>query len=69
MSDFEEKKGLSVKEYAQLEGIGLTLAYELFNTPGFPSYRQGRSLRVSYDDAMAYRQKQIELFAKEKARV
>ena len=67
MSDLENKS-LSVKEYAQLEGIGLTLAYELFHTPGFPSYPQGRSLRVSYKDALAWRQKQIELFEKEKAR-
>lgn len=61
-------RSLSVKEYAEMEGIGLTLAYELFNTPGFPSYRQGRSLRVSYEDALAYRQQQKDLFAQEKAR-
>lgn len=63
-----DNKSLSPKEYAKLEGIGLTLAYELFNTPGFPSYRQGRSLRVSYADAIAWRKKQIEQFAKEKSR-
>ena len=67
MSEFENKS-LSVKEYAQLEGIGLTLAYELFNTPEFPSYRQGRSLRVSYKDAIAYRQEQKKIFAQEKSR-
>lgn len=68
MSEFEGKKALSVQQYAELEGIGLTLAYERFNTPGFPSYRQGRSLRVSYDDAIEWRQQQIKQFAEEKAR-
>lgn len=69
MSEFEGKKALSVQQYAELEGIGLTLAYERFHTPGFPSYPQGRSLRVSYDDAIAWRQKQKEIFDRQKSKV
>jgi len=59
----------TVKTAAKFIGIGMTKAYELFNTPGFPSFRVGKKLLVNHNDLIDWINKQIDLNRQENERI
>lgn len=64
----EMKYTHSVKDAADIIGCGLTKAYEIFNSPDFPSFRIGKKLLVNHTDLMNWISKQIELNRQENER-
>lgn len=63
------KNNIDVKGVADYLGIGLTKSYEIVNQPGFPSFRIGRKILVSFEDLKEWQRKQIEVNEQEKSRV
>ena len=49
-----EKKVFTPVEMAKYLGIGRTVAYAMFNEPGFPCFQIGRRKFVLWDDLYAW---------------
>ena len=50
----DEKKVFTPVEMAKYLGIGRTVAYAMFNEPGFPSFQIGRRKFVMWEDLYAW---------------
>lgn len=55
-----DRVALTVPEMAEALGIGLSSAYELIHRADFPSFRIGRSVRISRERLMEWVEQQSE---------
>ena len=53
------KKIITVKEFAEMYGFGLRYAYEMVHTVGFPMIRTGKKINILVDKVDAWLEENI----------
>lgn len=55
----KNKKLISVREFAEMYGLGVNYAYQLVNAEGFPMIKTGRKINVLIDKVDAWLEENI----------
>lgn len=55
----KNKKLISVREFAEMYGLGVNYAYQLANAEGFPMIKTGRKINVLIDKVDAWLEENI----------
>ena len=55
----KNKKLISVREFAEMYGLGVNSAYQLANAEGFPMIKTGRKLNILADKVDAWLENNI----------
>lgn len=55
----KNKKLISVREFAEMYGLGVNYAYQLANAEGFPMIKTGRKINIIVDKVDAWLEENI----------
>lgn len=55
----KNKKLISVREFAEMYGLGVNYAYQLANAEGFPMIKTGRKINILADKVDAWLEENI----------